>query len=633
MLTILRKSIGTWVAKIFILLLVASFGVWGVSGAIIGGSVGAVVQVGSTEVSPNDYVLAYERARFSLSRQFGRTLTREETRLFGIDNNVLNTLVSGAVLDESARSMGLGLSSNNLASLIGEDEAFQDASGRFDRRVLGRQLRQLGMSEEDYIRNRENVAIRNQLLEGISANTKSPEEYIKAYNKYRSEKRVFDYVKLTTDILKTPPVASGDDIKTHYEANKDSYKAPEFREIIIVELQPDDVSDPSAIAPEEIKEEYEARKRDYSTEEKRVVQQLSVEDEAAGEAIIKRLEDGELFETILSELGKTEKDIDLGEYTKSGLPDANVADAVFALELNKISKVVTGIFGPVLLRVTQITPETTKPLSEVEKDIRARLALVKAGDELYEIHDRLEDERAAGDSLVEAAAKVKLKPRTIKMIDAEGNDPDGNPVADIPEVSKLLAEAFETAQGVETDPISIGTSGFVWYEIGEIISPRQKPLDEVKDAVTQSWLETETANAVEKQAQEIKSKLESGAEFADALIAVLGDAGKNVTVEVSAELTREDTSNDLPTGAVRAGFSVAKGKLALAAGPDQGSQIVLKVKEIIASDNNLLGLEERKRLDETLSDDLLNQLIADLRQREPVLVNQSAIVAAQNLIR
>ena len=209
-------------------------------------------------------------------------------------------------------------------------------------------------------------------------------------------------------------------------------------------------------------------------DEKRTIQQLKLEDEAQGKTILEKIKAGETFEAVLEGLGKSETDINLGEYTKSGLPDTNVGTAAFDLKLNELSDVVTGIFGPVLLRVTQITAASVKPLKDVEADLRTRLALVKANDELFDIHDQLEDERAAGDTLSEAAKKVQLKPRILTMIDASGKLEDGTLVKDLPESAKLLSESFQTSEGVETDPISIGSSGFVWYEVLEVISNARK---------------------------------------------------------------------------------------------------------------------------------------------------------------
>lgn len=71
-----------------------------------------------------------------MSQQFGQRLTHEQAKALGIDNQVLAQLVSGAVLDEQARKLGLGLSKDRLAELTREDPAFKGPGGEFDRRTF-----------------------------------------------------------------------------------------------------------------------------------------------------------------------------------------------------------------------------------------------------------------------------------------------------------------------------------------------------------------------------------------------------------------------------------------------------------------------------------------------------------------
>jgi peptidyl-prolyl cis-trans isomerase D len=83
------------------------------------------VTAGQTEVSALDYRLAYDRQMAVFSRQLGERISREQARLFGIDQAVLGQMVAGAVLDEQSRLMNLGLSKDRLAALVAEDPAFR----------------------------------------------------------------------------------------------------------------------------------------------------------------------------------------------------------------------------------------------------------------------------------------------------------------------------------------------------------------------------------------------------------------------------------------------------------------------------------------------------------------------------
>ena len=191
MLDSLRKAAGTWVAKLLLVLLVLSFAVWGISGSMMSGPGGTtVVQTGDTRVSVMDYRLAYDRQLSVLSQQLGQRITREQAQAFGVDDQVLQQLVAGALLDEQANQLGLGVSRDRLAELTMEDPAFQGANGQFDRQRFDYVLRQIGMRPEDYLKNREQVAVRQQIVEAVSDGIQAPDTVAEAFRDYELASKI-----------------------------------------------------------------------------------------------------------------------------------------------------------------------------------------------------------------------------------------------------------------------------------------------------------------------------------------------------------------------------------------------------------------------------------------------------------
>ena len=627
MLQMLRSSVGGWVAKTFIGLLVLSFAVWGVSGAFVNGAADYVIQVGETKVGLLDYRLTYDQRLNALSRQLGTRLSREQARAFQIEQSVISQLTSGAILDESARKMGLGLSEDELAKLIGNDPAFRDAAGTFSRSQLNFALQRIGMREEDYIRNRGAVSIRSQIVEGTANGVEVPEIFLKALATFQQEKRQFDYVIVDKNAIGEVPVATESNISAYYADNKDDYVAPEYRKLNILKLEASDIADEDSVDDQAVKDEYEATKASFVDPEQRKIQQLVLTDTTKAEAIVERLKAGELFETILSEEGKSESDVELGVFIKADLPDVAIADAAFSLELNKPSGVVTGIFGPVILRVTEISEEKTTPFAEVKDKLRKELSLKKASDELFDIHDRVEDERAAGDSLADAAKTLGLKMQYVEMIDRSGRLPDGSVYTELPASAKMLDEAFKIDVGVEADPISLSVNGFVWFEVAKVTIERQKPLEEVRNAVSTAWVTKTTSDKIKALADTLNERVAAGEKIDAVATALLPDA---VKVEESAELLRTDESNDLSRDAVQAGFGVASGKsVATASGVDK--YVVLVVKNIIDANTSNVDLNIINQINSSASDDILTQMVNMLQQDEAVNINSQAIETALSL--
>ncbi|MEM7463362.1 MAG: SurA N-terminal domain-containing protein [Pseudomonadota bacterium] len=630
MLESLRLMMRGVTAKILIALLVVSFAVWGVSDVFIGGGGTNTIVVGETKVGLGEYRLAYQNQVNAVSQQFGQRLSREQARALGIEQSVLSQLVAGAVLDENARKMGLGVSEDNLATLIGDDPSFRDEAGNFSRQRLDFALRQVGLSEEDYINNRKNAAIREQLISAMMQGLDMPDAFFDFMQKYEAEKRVFEYVIVTGEAAGTVRQPTDSEIEEYYDTHKGSYTAPEFRKLVTLQLTAEDIAKPDDVSAEDVSDEYERIKTRFTTPEKRQIQQLTFSDANAADEAAKRLKDGEFFEAIMSELGRSADDISLGSLTKSQVPDQAIAEAAFNLDLNQTSDVVTGLFGPVILRVTAIEPESVRPLAEVEADIRQSLAVETAADELYDIHDKIEDERAAGDSLTEAARKVGLTAITFDMVDLQGNDENGNAITDLPNAPNLLREAFDTDAGVEADPVSIGTSGFAWYEVDDVIDTRQKPLTEVRADVISAWEEAELANMVDEIAVGIRDRVAKGEDFNAVIADVLpaSSVGLPTEMETSPEMTRSDTDSDISANAVAAGFEIPKGDVTVAPGPSAPDKLVLRVSEVMEETGTPPADNLKTQFNGQLANSVLNDVVSQMQANEDVAIYQQAIETA-----
>ena len=620
MLDSLRRGAQSWVAKLLLILLVASFGVWGISGSMLSAGSTSVITVGDTVVSPNEFRLAYDRQVAVVGRQIGQRLTSEQARAFGVEAQVYQQLIAGALLDEQAREMNLGLSDERLAKLIAEDPAFHDFNGRFDRGNFQRVLRSVGMSEEDYLKNRGQVAVRTQIVEAISDGIKAPDALIQAMAQYDAQTRDVDYLLLTPSSI--DPVAAPEDsvLQAWFDENKDDYAAPEYRKIMYVKLQSEDIADPAAITAEAARADYERLKDRYTTAETRAVDQLVFADRAAADAAAAELEGGKTFDALMADQGRSEADVRIGSFSKTALPDQSLADAAFAVtEAGGTTPVVDGQFGPVILRVAEITPESSRSFEEVEPEIRKELALAEAAQGLLDVHDAYEDARAGGMTLAEAAKQQKLNPVTVEAVDRAGRTPDGTVLADLPQSQQLLQDAFESEIGVETPPISMGTEGFVWFEVLDVTPARDRTLDEVREKVVADWTAMKTTEALGAKATELKDRLDKGADLATIASEL------SVAVENKFSLSRSGADGVFGEAAVASAFSGPSGLVAVANDASGDNKILLKVKTVNDASSVTAGsvpAEQRTRVSQQIADDILDQMIARLQTDYGVSVNR-----------
>ncbi|MBZ9810673.1 SurA N-terminal domain-containing protein [Mesorhizobium sp. BR1-1-9] len=627
MLGILRSAAGTWVAKLLLSLLVVSFAVWGVSGRLMGGLAGhdSVITAGGTKVSINEYRLAYDRQLAVMSQQFGQRLTHEQAKALGVDNQVLAQLVSGAVLDEQARKLGLGLSKDRLAELTREDPAFKGPGGQFDRRAFEYRLREVGMRPEDYLKNRAQVAVRQQIVEAVSDGLKAPDTFFKAVALYRGEDRTVDYLTLPKALVEPIEAPSDSALQAYFEANKKTYAAPEYRKFSYVRLEPQDIMDTSSVTDAQVSDDYNKNKARYTTPEMRTIEQLVFKTPDEAKAALDSLKSGATFDKLVTAEGKTPADTLLGTLAKDKIADKAVADAAFALNVNEVSPVVQGAFGPVLLRVTEIKPEVVKPLAEVSDQIRKDLALGEASRILLDVHDNYEDSRAAGSSLADAAAKLKLKVVTIDAIDRSGLRPDGSIVKDLPESPALIKAAFEAEPNTENEALTTADNGFIFYEVASITPARDRTLDEVRQKVVADWTAAETAKRLTAKAQELEKRLKAGA----TLDVIAGEL--KLEKQTKRGLKREADDADFGKEGAAVMFGVGEGGTGLIPSPTSDAQILFKVAEVFepaGADASSVPEDARKSFTAGMSDDLLDQLVAQLQTQYGVRVDQAAVAQA-----
>lgn len=627
MLGILRNAAGTWVAKTLLSLLVVSFLAWGISGRLMGGFAGhdSVITAGGTKVSINEYRLAYDRQLSVMSQQFGQRITHEQAKALGIDNQVLAQLVSGAVLDEQARKLGLGLSKDRLAELTREDPAFKGPGGTFDRRTFEYLLREVGMRPEDYLKNRAQVAVRQQIVEAVSDGLKAPDTFFKAVALYRGEDRTIDYLTLPKALVEPAEAPSDSVLSAYFDANKKAYAAPEYRKFSYVRLEPVDIMDVTSVTDAQVSDDYNKNKGRYTTPEQRTIEQLVFKTPEAAKAALDSLKTGATFDKIITAEGKTQADTLLGTLTKDKIADKAVADAAFALNVNEVSPVVQGTFGAVLLRVTEIKPEVTKSLAEVSDQIRKDLAMGEASRILLDVHDNYEDARAAGSSLADAAAKLKLKVVTIDAIDRMGLRPDGTIVKDLPESPDLIKAVFAAEPHTENDALTTGDNGFVFYEADSITPARDRTLDEVRQKVVADWTAAETTKRLAAKADELEKRLKAGT----TLDAIAGEL--KLEKQTKRGVKRDADDVDFGKAGAAAMFGVGEGGTGLIPSPTGDGQILFKVAEVFepaGADASSVPEDAQKSFNAGMSDDLLDELVAQLQTQYDVRIDQAAVAQA-----
>ena len=182
-------------------------------------------------------------------------------------------------------------------------------------------------------------------------------------------------------------------------------------------------------------------------------------------AAAERIGKGANFVEIAKELGKSEKDIDLGTVTKAGVIDQAVADAAFALKEGEVSAPIKGRFGPVLVQVLKIEPEQVRSFEQVAG--RAQTGACGRARQGRDVRRLQQDRGCARGRQVAGRGCRRIsssKPAPWRRSTARGAIPTGKPIVNMPRCATVLAAAFSTDVGVENDPLQV-QDGYIWFDV------------------------------------------------------------------------------------------------------------------------------------------------------------------------
>ena len=364
-----------------------------------------------------------------MSQQFGTALTREQAMALGIDQQVLAQLVSGAVLDEQARKLGLGVSKDRIAQLARDEPAFKGpdgqvrpaavragaAAGRHDARGLSEQHASKSPSASRSSRRFRTGCMRPTLssrrLRFTAAKT-APSTMSPSRDRWSSRSR-------------SPATSILNDMVRRAQGDLRRARIPQDR---LHQARPGSHCRPVAISDEQVQEglrrrtptatRRRRRARSSSSSSRRRKPPRPRSSRIADRRDLRRPGQGRRARRMA--------DVQLGSFAKAQVPDPAIADAAFKLQANEVSQPVTGSFG------TGAAPRHRDQAGSGQAADRSGSAesariwpLAEATRILLDAHDSYEDARAGGATLAEAAAKLNLKVVTVDAIDRQALRPDG----------------------------------------------------------------------------------------------------------------------------------------------------------------------------------------------------------------
>jgi peptidyl-prolyl cis-trans isomerase D len=627
MLDGLRKAsqgtIGKLVMTVVMGLIIVSFVIWGVGDMLRGFSSNTVAKIGATTITSQQYQNEVQSELYRVQRQLRQPLTAQQARALGLDAQVLDRLIDQAVVNERARGLGLAISDQSIAELVRKEPSLRDASGQFDRAKFDAALREQGMNERSFIAEQREIYMRQQIQYSLVDGLSAPKPLVDALQATRSQTREIAYFTLGSAAAGDIPPPSDDTLKAFYDDHKAAWRAPELRGFDALVVTPATLAKPGDVSDDEARAQYDKlRDSKYTVAEKRKLQQIVFPTEAEAQEASAKIMAGASFDDVAKSRNLSPADLDIGEVTKADAFDPAIADAAFALPQGGVSGPIKGQFGYVLVRVVSVTPGEVKPFDAVKDAVKQEIAAGRASDQVQALHDKIEDAKASGKTVAEAARSVGLEAKSYPGVDRQGRNAEGAEVA-VPDKGLLLPAVFASDIGVDDEAIPTKDRGYIWFAVTRIDPAHDRAFDEVKDKVAEAWRAEETSKRLAAAAAEDIKQINAGAAIADLAKAA------GAEVKTAMDIKRAGGGGLAPE-VVEAVFGVAPDRAGSATTAD--GRLVFKVTsdafpEVAAGDPEAASVEGRVRSE--IGAAVVEQYVNALKREIGVTIDRRVLQASE----
>ena len=635
MLALMRRFLSTWIARLFFLVLVAAFGVWGVGDVVRNlGTSTAVATVAGQRIELPAVQQAFQQQMTQLTQMLGGRMQPTDDMRRSAAQQALDQLITEAALAAEQRRLGLVVPDIALRQAIFAMPGFHGPDGKFNRANFEQVLRNNNLTEDRFLALMRADLGQRELMEAVGAGAIAPDVLVHRLFDTRAEKRVAAMVELPFAAAPAPPPPTDAALHRWYDNHPDLYSAPEYRRIKAVILAPETVAKEVPVSDQDIASYYDAHKAEYVTAEKRSAQVLVAPGQAAAQKLAEQWKAGADW-AVMQEAAKAAgaSSAELDAASPGDFPVPDLAKAVFDASPDAVAGPVQTTAGWDVLKVPKVVPGSSRTLDDVRAEIRARLAADRAADLIYERANKLQDLLGAGTSLDALPSDLGVAAVT-GTLDAQGITPQGQtaPIPGAPDLrSALIAAAFQLKPGdpptLTEVPAQAGSvSSYYAVAVENVTPPARKPFDQVQDAVHADWLRDAERHAQDEAATRLYTAVKSGGSLQDAAMAA------GLPVQQTPPISRLAAAPGVPSQLVAPLFGLKRGEPTMVETADGFVVAVLTAIEVPDPATDPVGYgQARDALNRAMVGDVTTSFALALRDRAHPRVNQQLLdtVSAQ----
>lgn len=502
---------------------------------------------------------------------------------------VLQQIITGKVLSQSAKKQGFGISSKQISELLIDAKGFQ-VDGRFDQKTFEYVIRQQGYTSATFIEMVKQDLIIQQFTRAISGTNFVTETEVASLAKYTEQTRDYYYLTLPMQPIADSVRLSDQQISDYYDENQGQYQTEVQVSVEAIELNPAVMAGGQSITDAQIQQRFDQEASSVDAAEQLQAAHILLTD-ASDENLMDiqaKLDAGEDFaklaQTYSDDPVSAEVGGDLGYTTGDTFPEA-FEEALASLEVDQVSAPVVTDAGTHFIKLLDRQVQRFE-LSSERGRIERELINEAATDALVEKLEMLKELSFNAETLADVAVDLGLDVQETAPFSRDG----GVGVAAYPAVISAAFSKEVLEEKYASEVMDLGDDRYVVIKLKEHFPARQKALSEVKDAVSATLKESIAKQQITEQGSALLARVEAGESIetvakAQGLDWQVASGVKRISNSVNAEIRNAAFAMASPNeGAELKGIFTAN-----------GDYVVLSLNEVTTG--NLDDLSRQERLD------------------------------------
>ena len=406
MLNVIRNLVKSIAGKILLLVMVASFAVWGMGDLLRSGDSGLVATVGNQKITINEFYYQFQKKLNEFNQSLDQKLTEEEAHKQQITYLVLNEMVYGKLIQEFASKNSIYLSDTIIKNAIISIPQFKDDDGNFNKILFDNAILSNFNNESEFTDEISGIFLNNLLFENFKTPTPLNKNISNVFYNYEAETRDVIYFNITKSLLETAPITDNE-VKTFYDDNNNDYLTKKIVGIRFLNLNPKSFTSSISISDEDIQFYYNQNIDRYSQQETRDIEIVNASSFDQSKKVLELMNDTAKLSQYIDKEGlfiSKLKDVKFNDY------DEKISNKIFANSVGIINDPIEfGDFNYLAIKVDNINSIKVISLNEAKEEIIKNLKEERSYQLFLENIDLIEELNLTGSSLDEIAINFELK--------------------------------------------------------------------------------------------------------------------------------------------------------------------------------------------------------------------------------